>query len=374
MGARTLIDVFPFGPDERLLSVVPLSHMFGMTCDLLAPLAAGKTVVYPVSRQPAVLVRTFREFRVTMLLIVPQGLRLLSNAVERKVDASGKRPQFERLHALAPRLPRFARRLLFRPVLSQFGGRLRTFAVGASALEPELAHRWSHMGIDCLQGYGATEMSGLAVVDEGDARLLAQALECLAHVLHHERRRRGPVLDVVHRLARVESGRRAPVGGDMEERVGDRKVGDLVGGEATHAEGVDVAYRRAGGEGGRGGVDGQRVDAGVRVAATATRVSELPLHTGEVNLSERGYLVKGKQIYIDGNFEAREWTGQDGATRTSLDVTAREMQLLGQRGDDAGGDGGHDARVAPRLAGAGVREVELHDGAVEGEVLIGEAA
>jgi len=157
--ARTLIDVFPFGPDERLLSVVPLSHMFGMTCDLLAPLAAGKTVVYPVSRQPAVLVRTFREFKVTMFLIVPQGLRLLSNAIERKVDASGKRRQFERLHALAPRLPRFARRLLFRPVLSQFGGRLRTFAVGASALEPELAHRWSHMGIDCLQGYGATEMS-----------------------------------------------------------------------------------------------------------------------------------------------------------------------------------------------------------------------
>lgn len=56
-----------------------------------------------------------------------------------------------------------------------------------------------------------------------------------------------------------------------------------------------------------------------------------------VNLSERGYLTKGKQVYIDGNFEAREWTGQDGATRTSLDVTAREMQLLGQRGDDTGG-------------------------------------
>jgi long-chain acyl-CoA synthetase len=157
--ASTLIDVFPFGPDERLLSVIPLSHMFGLTCDLLAPLAAGKTVVYPVSRQPAVLVRTFREFKVTMFLIVPQGLRLLSNAVERKVDATGKRAQFERLHAIAERMPRFVRRLLFRPVLSQFGGRFRTFAVGASALEPELARRWSHMGIDCLQGYGATEMS-----------------------------------------------------------------------------------------------------------------------------------------------------------------------------------------------------------------------
>jgi long-chain acyl-CoA synthetase len=157
--ARALVDVFPFGPNERLLSVLPLSHMFGLTCDFLAPLAAGKTVVYPVSRQPAVLVKTFREFKITMLLVVPQGLRLLANAIERKVDATGKRSGFERLQAVAQRLPRFARRILFRPVLSQFGGRLRTFAVGASALDPSLATFWSTMGVTAVQGYGATEMS-----------------------------------------------------------------------------------------------------------------------------------------------------------------------------------------------------------------------
>ena len=157
--ARTLVDVFPFGPNERLLSVLPLSHMFGLTCDFLAPLAAGKTVAYPVSRQPAVLVKTFRDFKITMMLIVPQGLRLLTNAIERKVDSTGKRSQFDRLHAIAPRLPRFVRRLLFRPVLAQFGGRLRNFAVGASALDPELATFWSHMGVTAVQGYGATEMS-----------------------------------------------------------------------------------------------------------------------------------------------------------------------------------------------------------------------
>jgi len=157
--ARALVDVFPFGPNERLLSVLPLSHMFGLTCDFLAPLAAGKTVAYPVSRQPAVLVKTFREFKITMMLIVPQGLRLLTNAIERKVDATGKRSQFDRLHSIAPRLPRFVRRLLFRPVLGQFGGRLRSFAVGASALDPELATFWSNMGVTAVQGYGATEMS-----------------------------------------------------------------------------------------------------------------------------------------------------------------------------------------------------------------------
>lgn len=56
------------------------------------------------------------------------------------------------------------------------------------------------------------------------------------------------------------------------------------------------------------------------------------------NLADRGYLGKGKQVYVDGNFEAREWTGNDGQTRTSLDVSVRELQLLGQRGDNAGRD------------------------------------
>jgi long-chain acyl-CoA synthetase len=154
-----LREVFPFRDDERLLSILPLSHLFEQTCGFIAPLFAGASIVYPVSRQPAVLIRTFREFEVTMLLVVPAGLKLLDNAIERKVDAGGKRATFERLHRLARRLPRPLKRLLFRPVLSGFGGKFRTLAIGAAALETDLAMRWQDMGFDVLQGYGATELS-----------------------------------------------------------------------------------------------------------------------------------------------------------------------------------------------------------------------
>ena len=157
--ASALRAVFPFQRDERLLSILPLSHMFEQTCGLIAPFLVGASIVYPISRQPAVLIRTFREFRVTMLLIVPAGLKLLDSAIQRKVDASGKHDAFERLHHIAPHLPRFLKRLLFRPVISQFGGRFRTLAIGAAALEEDLANRWTDMGFDVLQGYGATELS-----------------------------------------------------------------------------------------------------------------------------------------------------------------------------------------------------------------------
>ena len=55
-------------------------------------------------------------------------------------------------------------------------------------------------------------------------------------------------------------------------------------------------------------------------------------------LTQNGYLTKGKQIYVEGRLEAREYQDQQGQTRTSLDVNATEFQLLGSRGDAGGGD------------------------------------
>jgi long-chain acyl-CoA synthetase len=156
--ATTMMRVLAFGPKDRLLSVLPLSHLYEQVLGFMAPLTIGASIVYPVSRQPAVLIRTFRDFGVTVLLIVPQGLRLLNGAIERRVDQAGRRKVFERLHWIARRVPKPLRRLLFASVLREFGGRLHTIGVGASALDVEIAERWTDMGVDVLQGYGATEM------------------------------------------------------------------------------------------------------------------------------------------------------------------------------------------------------------------------
>ena len=56
-----------------MLSVLPLSHIFEQSPGFLVPMHAGASVVYPVSRQPSVLLRTFRDFKVSILLIVPQA-------------------------------------------------------------------------------------------------------------------------------------------------------------------------------------------------------------------------------------------------------------------------------------------------------------
>jgi len=48
------------------------------------------------------------------------------------------------------------------------------------------------------------------------------------------------------------------------------------------------------------------------------------------------YLRKGRQVYIEGSLRTRKWQGQDGQDRWTTEIVANEMQMLGNRGDDAG--------------------------------------
>jgi len=55
-------------------------------------------------------------------------------------------------------------------------------------------------------------------------------------------------------------------------------------------------------------------------------------------LTQSGALVKGKQVYVEGRLETRDYQDQQGQNRTSLDVNATELQLLGSRADAGGGE------------------------------------
>ena len=48
------------------------------------------------------------------------------------------------------------------------------------------------------------------------------------------------------------------------------------------------------------------------------------------------YLTKGKQVYVEGQPEARSFQRNDGTPGSSLSLRVRDLQLLGGRGDHAG--------------------------------------
>ena len=83
-------------------------------------------------------------------------------------------------------------------------------------------------------------------------------------------------------------------------------------------------------------------------------------------LTQNGYLAKGKQVYVLGNLEAREYQDQQGQTRTSLDVRADEVQLLGSRPEgegggsagSLGGSGGRGGRSGGDTEGFGGSDID----------------
>lgn len=71
-----------------------------------------------------------------------------------------------------------------------------------------------------------------------------------------------------------------------------------------------------------------------------------------VEIIER-YVKKGDRIYVEGEIEYRQYQDKDGVTKYTTEIRARDVVLLGSRGD--GGGGGDWDRGGSRPAASGAR-------------------
>ncbi len=58
------------------------------------------------------------------------------------------------------------------------------------------------------------------------------------------------------------------------------------------------------------------------------------------------YLAKGKQVYIEGRLQTRDWEDRDGNKRKTTEIVAGIMQMLGTAGDQVR-SGGSDLGPPP---------------------------
>jgi single-strand DNA-binding protein len=52
------------------------------------------------------------------------------------------------------------------------------------------------------------------------------------------------------------------------------------------------------------------------------------------------YLSKGRQVYIEGRIQTRDWEDKDGVKRYTTEIVADKMQMLGSKDDFGGSRGG----------------------------------
>jgi len=65
----------------------------------------------------------------------------------------------------------------------------------------------------------------------------------------------------------------------------------------------------------------------------------------------RQYLKKGRQLFVEGRLQTREWLDPQGIKHYKTEIVCRNFQMLGRR-DDAGGEGGGGGGGGHRASGA----------------------
>lgn len=153
-----------FGPDRKLLSILPMNHLFEFNPGFLLPYSRGFHVSYANTLLPPEIVdRLSSGF--TDMVVIPLFLRSMMKSVIRQATrGTAGRIFFAAAMTISRIVPvKSVRRLLFRPILKKLGG-LQRFTSGGAPLEIGVQRFFERLGITVLQGYGLTETSPVLTV------------------------------------------------------------------------------------------------------------------------------------------------------------------------------------------------------------------
>ncbi len=160
-----LRDLNVVGPDDNVLALLPLHHVYAFMTTFLVPLLSGASVTFLQSLKSPDLLQCMHETGVTTLVGVPQLLTLLHRGIFQEVK---KRPRLERtLFNLLLGVAGASRkslgvnpgRIFFRQIHDRFGGKLRIITSGGAKLDPTVGRDLNRIGFTVLEGYGLTETS-----------------------------------------------------------------------------------------------------------------------------------------------------------------------------------------------------------------------
>ena len=156
--------VFP-KKDTKILSILPMNHLFEMTVGFATFLNMGFSVYYTQSLKPKDILNIIKDRNINFMISVPAFFRLMKTTLEAEIRNSSKIYQktFPIKFFLAKFLPfRWIKKIMFRKLHNCFGGHFRSFMSGGAPYDFETAKFFRRIGIEVYEGYGLTETSPVA--------------------------------------------------------------------------------------------------------------------------------------------------------------------------------------------------------------------
>ena len=153
-----IAQTFDIDENDRLLSFLPLHHVFECTAGFLYPLSVGACICFCEGVKH--IADNVKEFGITAMISVPAVFEVIYRKIMKSIDKKGKTETVKKGVKISQALLKVGidvRKKLFKEIHSNLGGKLRLALAGGAALDPETQKGFNDLGITLLQGYGLTE-------------------------------------------------------------------------------------------------------------------------------------------------------------------------------------------------------------------------
>ncbi len=142
-----------------VLSILPIHHTYECTLGHLLPLYGGGTVTYCDGLR--YINKNINEYKPSFVICVPLLLENVHKKIVKTLKKSLPEKYFNNDKHFIDNMPGPLRFIVKRKIKKSLGGNIKTFIVGAAAINPSIIESFYKFGFKALQGYGLTECSPL---------------------------------------------------------------------------------------------------------------------------------------------------------------------------------------------------------------------
>lgn len=160
MDVQATLDI---NEEDRVLSFLPMHHVFECTTGLLYSLLVGSQVSYCDGIR--FIMENLNEYKITFACFVPAIYENIYKNIIKNLEKSGKLEVIRMLEEKYKDAMLAEKKAVFKDIHNLFGGEVRLFVSGAAALDKEVAQGFRNWGFNLCQGYGLTETSPVVAVE-----------------------------------------------------------------------------------------------------------------------------------------------------------------------------------------------------------------
>ena len=157
---------FKMLPEDTLLSFLPIHHTFESSITIIYGFYSGACVAFCDGLRH--IAENLKEYKVSIFVAVPLLLETMYKKINKGIKDQGKDKLINAMIKISNGLLKChidLRKVLFKAIINNFGGKLRIILYGGAALDRDTIVGFNNFGVNSIQGYGLTETSPVLVAE-----------------------------------------------------------------------------------------------------------------------------------------------------------------------------------------------------------------